>query len=308
MNVSHEDDVAHLCDALEKRLQQLLPPCELHGAVYAAMRDATLAAGKRMRPLLLLLAARDMGCDIDRPGVVDLACAVEMIHAASLVLDDMPSMDNAMQRRGRPTIHCQYGENVAMLAAVSLLSQAFGVIARAQDLAPEVKSQASAALSVAIGHLGLAQGQFLDLSAPHNSGDVEAIMLTNELKTSSLFDAVLQIAAIAAGAQPLAREHLRSLAREMGQAFQLMDDLADGLSHTGKDAHQDRDKKRVTLVAALGAEAVYHRLCQHMRRADSHLLNACTAGRATQRFIHAWFNKYAVFIGQQGPYSLSEAR
>lgn len=300
MNASHEDDIAHLCDALENRLQQLLPPGEPKGLVYAAMRDATLIAGKRMRPLLLLLAARDMGCDIQRPGIVDLACAVEMIHAASLVLDDMPSMDNARLRRGKPTIHCQYGENVAMLAAVSLLSHAFGVIACAPELNPEVKSQASAALSVAIGHLGLAQGQFLDLYAVQHGQDVDAIVLTNELKTSSLFDATLQIAAIAAGAQPPTREHLRGLAREMGQAFQLMDDLADGLNHTGKDAHKDRDKKRATLVAALGAEAVYHRLCQHLRCADSHIVSACTSGRATRRFMHAWFNKYAVLINPQG--------
>lgn len=306
MNVSREDDLNSVCDALENRLQQLLPAGEQQGMVYAAMRDGTLVAGKRMRPLLLVLSARDMGCGVDQPGLIDLACAVEMVHAASLMLDDMPCMDNAQLRRGRPTIHCQYGESVAILAAVALLSHAFGVIARAPGLSFKVKSQASAELSVAIGHLGLAQGQFLDLYAQQQAADTDAILLTNELKTSSLFDATLQIAAIAAGASRQVRDHLRHFARDMGQVFQLMDDLIDGLSNTGKD--RDKDKGKLTLVAAIGAEAAYHKLHQHLHSADQHIASACQPGSATHCFVHAWFDKYNQQIRQHGPYSLSECR
>ncbi|MEX9254732.1 polyprenyl synthetase family protein [Pseudenterobacter timonensis] len=299
--VSHEDDVKRAQEALERRLEELLPAGEQMGQVYAAMRDGTLGTGKRMRPLLLVLTARDMGCALEQPGLLDMACAVEMVHAASLMLDDMPCMDNALLRRGRATIHCQYGENVAILAAVSLLSHAFGVISRTPALPGEAKSRAIAELATAIGHLGLAQGQFLDLSEGDRARDAEAIILTNTLKTSSLFDATLQMAAIAASASPGVQERLRCFARDMGQAFQLMDDLADGLNSTGKDPHKDRGKS--TLVAMLGADAVCQKLHDHLHSADEHIAHACHTGSVTRRFLHAWFDNQMSLIRQNGPLS-----
>lgn len=306
MSLSHEDDLTDIHLALENRLSQLLPEGEQQELVYAAMRDGTLVAGKRMRPLLLILAARDMGCQQSNDGLLDLACAVEMVHAASLILDDMPCMDNARLRRGRPTIHCQYGEDVAILSAVALLSHAFGVISRIADLSCEMKVQAVAELSVAIGHLGLAQGQFLDLNARHQPRDMRTILRTNELKTSSLFEATLQMAAIAAGASCLVREQLRFFARDMGQAFQLMDDLADGLSTTGKDP--DKDRGKTTLVAMIGADAVYLRLNQHLTSADQHIARACQSGTATHQFMHAWFEKHTALLRQSGPHSQPECQ
>jgi geranylgeranyl diphosphate synthase type II len=110
-----------------------------------AMRAGALGAGKRMRPLLMMLVARDLGCD--SPALVDVACAVEMVHAASLILDDMPCMDNAMLRRGQPTVHVQFGEDVAILAAIGLLSRAFGILASAPEIPAAIRARLVAKLS-----------------------------------------------------------------------------------------------------------------------------------------------------------------
>lgn len=306
MTLSHEDDVKMLLSAFEGRLEQLLPEGEQEGQVYAAMREATLVAGKRMRPLLLLLAATDMGYKTEQTGILDLACAIEMVHVASLILDDMPCMDNAMLRRGRPTVHYQYGENVAILAAVALLSHAFCVISRAPALTHEVKARAIAELSSSVGHMGLVQGQFRDLNEARQSRNADEILLTNELKTSSLFNATLQLAAIAAGAPPQVSERLRFFARDLGQAFQLIDDLTDGSYATGKDPHQDKDKS--TLVAVLGAESVFLRLREHVRSADQHIATACQPGNTARYYVHVWFEKQLTLISQSLSLSLSECQ
>ena len=160
---NQENDLRQLCHALQENLELLLPAGQPSDRVRAAMRAGTLPSGKRIRPLLLLLAARDMGYDLTKRGILDLACAVEMVHAASLILDDIPCMDDALMRRGRPTVHREFGENVAILAAVALLSRAYEVIALAPDLPSQHKTDAIAELSAAVGLQGLVQGQFQDL-------------------------------------------------------------------------------------------------------------------------------------------------
>ncbi|QCR35662.1 polyprenyl synthetase family protein [Nissabacter sp. SGAir0207] len=293
--LSQDSELRAMRDALQARLDQLLPAGDERDLVSAAMREGTLAPGKRIRPLLMLLAASDLGCDARQPGLMDLACAVEMVHAASLVLDDIPCMDNALLRRGRPTIHRQYGESVAILAAVALLSRAFGVVAAAHGLSGVCRAQAVAELSTAVGMQGLVRGQFQDLSEGGQARSAEAISTTNDLKTSMLFCATLQMAAIAAGASAAVRQKLRCFAQDLGQAFQLLDDLADGLAGTGKDLNQDAGKS--TLVAMLGAEVVHQRLRDHLRSADEHLAYACDQGMATRRFMHAWFGQQLAMMG-----------
>ncbi|WP_205951446.1 polyprenyl synthetase family protein [Pantoea stewartii] len=275
---------------IDSRLDQLLPVQGERDCVGAAMREGTLAPGKRIRPMLLLLTARDLGCAISHGGLLDLACAVEMVHAASLILDDMPCMDDAQMRRGRPTIHTQYGEHVAILAAVALLSKAFGVIAEAEGLTPIAKTRAVSELSTAIGMQGLVQGQFKDLSEGDKPRSADAILLTNQFKTSTLFCASTQMASIAANASCEARENLHRFSLDLGQAFQLLDDLTDGMTDTGKDINQDAGKS--TLVNLLGSGAVEERLRQHLLLASEHLSAACQNGHSTtQLFIQAWFDK-----------------
>lgn len=292
---SHETELQALRDVLQARLAQLLPAEHGHDLVAAAMREGTLVPGKRIRPLLLLLTAQDLGCPPNRPGLLDLACAVEMVHAASLMLDDIPCMDGALLRRGRPTIHRQFGENVAILAAVALLSRAYGVVTEAEDLSDTCKTQAVAALSRAAGLEGLVQGQFLDLSEGSRPRSADAIVSTNTLKTATLFEATLQMAALAAGASQQTRQSLRCFAHDLGQAFQLLDDLSDGSYGTGKDMNQDSGKS--TLVAILGPETVRQRLQEHLRRADAHLTDACGPTAITRDFISAWFDKQLSMFG-----------
>ena len=302
INLNHDAQLQTLRAALQQRLDQLLSSEGQCDPIHQAMRDGTLVAGKRVRPLLLILAAQDLGCEINHGGLLDLACAVEMVHAASLMLDDIPCMDNAALRRGRPTIHRQYGENVAILAAVALLSRAFGVVAQAHALTHACKTQAVAELSTAVGIQGLVQGQYRDLYEGSKACSAEAIQLTNELKTSRLFDATLQMAAIVADAPPQVRQRLSCFALDLGQAFQLMDDLTDGLNGTGKDKNQDEGKS--TLVAVLGAEVVHQRLSEHLRNADEHLARACPRGVSTRHFMRAWFNKQMTMFGQEWASSL----
>jgi geranylgeranyl diphosphate synthase, type II len=149
-------------EAVDHRLGEWLPEDPTgRDQIGNAMRDSVLPAGKRVRPLLLILAARGLGSS--SPSVIDLGCAVEMVHASSLIIDDMPCMDNAEQRRGKPTIHRGYGEDVAVLAAIALLSKAFGLISSLPDVSPALRAQLVGELSDAVGMQGLVRGQYKDL-------------------------------------------------------------------------------------------------------------------------------------------------
>ena len=147
--------------AIEARLRALAPAESRTGSLDAAIRYALLAPGKRLRPLLTLLAAWELGArDLK---ALDAACALEMVHAASLVLDDLPCMDDASERRGRPATHVAYGQDVAILCAVALLGRAFLTVASMDGIDPARRAQLSVILSEAVGANGLAAGQLEDL-------------------------------------------------------------------------------------------------------------------------------------------------
>jgi geranylgeranyl diphosphate synthase type II len=252
-----------------------------------AMRAGALSAGKRMRPLLLMLVARDLGCD--SPALVDVACAVEMVHAASLIVDDMPCMDNAMLRRGKPTIHVQFGEDVAILAAIGLLSRAFGILAAAREIAPAIRARLVARLSETIGDQGLVKGQFLDLRGGQQTA--HEIAVTNELKTGVLLGVAVDMAAIIAETDDCVAASLRAFALAAGHAFQIRDDFQDGPGNdsavTGKDTGQDLGK--ATLVNTVGAEEARRRLGGHLDDAERHLSAALGEEGHTRRFVAGLF-------------------
>jgi geranylgeranyl diphosphate synthase type II len=253
------------------------------------MRAAALGAGKRMRPLLVMLVARDLGCT--SPALVDVACAVELVHAASLILDDMPCMDNALLRRGRPTIHVQFGEDVTILAAVALLSRAFGILAAAHDVAPAVRARLVARLAETVGTQGLVQGQFLDLRG--NRGTERDIAATNELKTGVLLGVAVDMAAIVAQAEDGVAASLRAFALAAGHAFQLRDDFLDVAGNdsavTGKDTGKDAHK--ATLINAVGQDEARRRLALHLHDAERHLFDALGARQTTRRFVEGLFGR-----------------
>jgi geranylgeranyl diphosphate synthase, type II len=289
--IDHEDDLDSLRQDIEVRMAQLLAESDKADLLTLAMRAGTLSAGKRMRPLLLMLVARDLGCA--SPALVDVACAVEMVHAASLMLDDMPCMDDARLRRGKPAIHVQYGEDVAILASVALLSRAFCILSSADDIPAAVRTRLVCALGETVGTQGLVRGQFLDL---HGGARTAAdIAVTNELKTGVLLGAAVDMAAIVAQADERTAHALRAFALAAGQAFQIRDDFMDGPGNdsavTGKDTGKDAGKS--TFVNTLGAEEARRRLLGHVVEAERHLDAAVGGRQGTRRFVRSLFGKAA---------------
>jgi geranylgeranyl diphosphate synthase type II len=273
---------------LEERIgQHLAQSPDQADLLTRAMRAGALSAGKRMRPLLLMLVARDLGCESG--ALVDVACAVEMVHAASLILDDMPCMDNAMLRRGKPTIHVQFGEDVAVLSAIGLLSRAFGILATARDVPAEIRARLVAKLAETVGDQGLVKGQFLDLRGKRQSAtDIAA---TNELKTGVLLGVAVDMAAIIAETDDCVAQSLRAFALAAGQAFQIRDDFQDDPGNdsavTGKDTGKDLGKP--TFVNTLGHDEARRRLEHHLMEAERHLSAALGGKGHTRHFVAGLF-------------------
>lgn len=283
--------LAGVREMIEQRLAALLPEAgNERDLVALAMRDSTLAPGKRVRPILLVLAAEGLGHTGEQ--AVELGCAVEMVHAASLVLDDMPCMDNAKLRRGRETVHVRFGEDVAILTAVALLSRAFGVVATIPGLRPEIRTQLVEILANTVGMKGLVRGQMQDLRDGSHERSAEEIALTNELKTGVLFGAVMDMAWLVSDAPDSIRPALQSFAIELGQAFQLYDDLQDHCTDTAKDRGKDDGKS--TLVALYGREKVRERLYLHLSLADQHLRQAFKGEQCINGFVASIFAKAAL--------------
>ncbi|WNW10729.1 polyprenyl synthetase family protein [Pseudomonas sp. DTU_2021_1001937_2_SI_NGA_ILE_001] len=285
------DHLAELRVSIDRRLDELLPESGNERDLIAlAMRDSTLAPGKRMRPILLVLAANSLGHRGAQ--ALELGCAVEMIHAASLVLDDMPCMDNAQLRRGRPTVHLKFGEDVAILTAIALLSRAFGVVAGIAELPAATRTQLVEVLANTVGMQGLVRGQFQDLRDGQQARSAEQIALTNTLKTGVLFGAIMDMAWLVSGATPCKRSPLQNFALELGQAFQLYDDLHDSSPDTAKD--QGKDAGKSTLMALYGPEGVTLRLYEHLRKAQACLDEALGRDHQLGDFLQLIFAKVAI--------------
>ncbi len=249
--------LAELSAAVDQRLPDLLPAAgERPQAVHRAMHHALTAPGKRLRPVLTLAVAEMLG-QRSAP-VVDLACAVEMVHACSLVLDDLPAMDDAELRRGRQTVHRAFGEDVAILAAFALFNRAYAVLVEAGSrlkLRRYAVADLAHHLAAAIGTDGLIGGQALDLESRAADLDLERLEYIHSHKTGALFLAAAELGAMAAEARRRELEAVSRYAKNLGLAFQISDDLLDVVAtsaQTGKDSDQDRHK--VTFVKLLGID------------------------------------------------------
>ena len=250
-----------------KHLARLKQQIEVHlnGLVQAqeglrledAIRHCLFAGGKRLRPLLVLMAAESLGVRAAR--AIDVACAIEMVHSASLILDDLPCMDDANQRRGAATCHLVYGEDIAILAAVTLITSAFKVVAMAATLTAEEKVAVSDILADALGTKGLSGGQEQDLRDMTNEVDEAALKEMEGRKTCALFVACMRAVAIIGGQKPEAVQALSEFGAHLGLAFQIFDDLLDQLGttqSTGKDHAQDENRSTyVTILNPKEAEA-----------------------------------------------------
>ena len=248
------EQAAKLTDASLERL--LLVPPGLEARVYDAMRYAALAPGKRLRPFLVLASARLFG--VARRCALQVAAAVEMVHAYSLVHDDLPAMDNSDLRRGRPTCHKQFDEATAVLAGDGLLTAAFEVLAHPDTHGdPGVRCELVSALAAAAGAAGMVGGQMIDLLAEHQSLDIGAITRLQRMKTGALIAFSCEAGAILAKAPAEVRTALRGYAHDLGLAFQIADDLLDveGCeAETGKPVGADAVAGKATFVSILGIE------------------------------------------------------
>ncbi|MGZ6970584.1 MAG: polyprenyl synthetase family protein [Thermoanaerobaculia bacterium] len=234
-----------------------------------ATREALLSPGKRVRPALVVLAGELFGAP--RPRLVDAGCAIEMVHAASLVLDDLPSMDDATLRRGKPALHVVHGEGNTILAAVTLLARAFGLIAEAGLRARRGGLAASTALDLisrladASGLAGLASGQALDLATDESGATFDRLETIHARKTGALFVASAEFGAVLGGAREKELAAVRSYARNVGLAFQIVDDLLEDVpaSESGKKARRAPAPTFVRHVGHDGARALVSDLTAH---------------------------------------------
>jgi farnesyl diphosphate synthase len=227
------------------------PPRRLH----AAMRHAALDGGKRMRPLLVYATGTAFGRDA---GALDhAAAAVELVHAYSLVHDDLPSMDDDALRRGKPTVHVAFGEATAILAGDALQSLAFELLAQA-PLPADARVAMLHELAVAAGARGMCGGQALDIDATGQQVAIDALRRLHALKTGALLRAAVRLGALAAVVDAETLGHLDRFADALGLAFQIRDDLLDieGDSATlGKTAGKDAAQDKATFPALLGVDA-----------------------------------------------------
>ena len=227
-------------------------------AVEAAVESSLFAPAKRLRPILALMVADVLRGDAD--SVLPAACALEMVHTASLILDDLPSMDDATSRRGRPACHIAHGEANAVLAAFALLSRAYEVLADGWPGGPDPATRADLAgeLARAVGLDGMIAGQAEDLAATDRTLDFATLEFIHRHKTGALFMASAAVGAAAARASASERAALVAYAKNLGLAFQIVDDLIDATMAAG-EAGKDvgKDVKKTTFVSFAGVAGAW---------------------------------------------------
>lgn len=253
-----------------------------------AMRYGLLAPGKRVRPLLAALTALDFGRDAAR--VLDFGCALEMVHCASLMLDDLPCMDDAQLRRGQPAAHHRFGEATTTLAAIGLLNQAYGVIAAVESLPHAVRCRLVGDLSRAMGTAGLVSGQSRDLQDRTGALDEGAVHAIHRQKTGVLFELAIAGAGRIIDLPGERIERLNRYAGRIGVAFQCADDLLDATrtgAGSGKDHGADRGK--AGSVHDVGAGELRDRLRRELAEADAELDAESLAGARLPRYVRTLF-------------------
>ncbi len=280
-------------ELVEQALERYLPAEEEEPtALHRAMRYSVFAGGKRVRPALLLEACAAVGGNPVQASPA--ACAVELIHTYSLIHDDLPCMDDADTRRGKPTCHKAFGEAVAVLAGDALLTLAFEVLAElpANDVDPTIALQVTQTIAQAVGSLGMVGGQTLDILAASEQNDaltLEQLYPMHTMKTGRLIQASLEAGGLIADA-PLAKQRaLRDYGKHVGLAFQVADDLLDveGTEQSLGKTTGDAARGKLTFPAVLGVEAARAFARQTAAKAVEQLAVFGDEADALRQF--AWF-------------------
>ena len=231
-------------------------PEDTRARLVEAMRYAAIGGGKRVRPLLLVATAELFG--VGRNAAINAGCAVEAIHAYSLIHDDLPCMDDDDLRHGKPTLHKAFDEATAVLAGDCLHALAFDILTQADTSTdPFVRAELVATLARASGHDGMAGGQMMDIVSEEEKYDLRQVTRLQQLKTGALLAASVEMGAILGRVPPEGRTHLRAYARDIGLAFQIADDLLDvegDEEKAGKALRKDEVQGKQTFVTLMGRE------------------------------------------------------
>jgi geranylgeranyl diphosphate synthase type II len=265
---AYAKDVRVEIDAALQRYSNFDSDCPAR--LREAIQHSLLAPCKRLRPLLVLMAAE--ACGSEREAAMPAACAIEMVHTYSLIHDDLPAMDDDDLRRGRPTCHAKYGEAMGILAGDALLTRAFEILAR--DVRDSTVAAACCAeLASAAGPSGMVGGQVDDLAAEFQDDGIGQLERIHRRKTGAMFLVSLRLGALVAGAEGEQLAALDAYGRKLGLAFQIADDLLDvrgDEAAMGKRIRKDSDRGKLTFPALMGVE-------ESTRRAKQLIEEACVA-------------------------------
>ena len=246
-----------LIKQIDKCLEGFLKPVYPE-KIYEAMGYSVMAGGKRMRPLLMLLAFKAVGGDESDERIMSTACALEMIHTYSLIHDDLPAMDNDDLRRGKPTCHKQFDEATAILAGDGLLTYAFQLMLCDPTLEFKPKyTRAAAEIAYLSGMGGMLVGQAVDVESEGKQIDAKTLEYIHKNKTGGLIKAALKAGGIIGGADEETLKLLEEIGEDMGYAFQIKDDILDITSTEevlGKPILSDEKNQKVTYVSLYGLE------------------------------------------------------
>ncbi len=264
-NQSLKKALASCLDAVEQKIDELLPQEFSDSKLLESMRYSALSSGKRIRPFLLISSAQIF--DLPIQASINAAVAIELIHTYSLIHDDLPAMDNDDFRRGIPTNHKKFNEATAILAGDALLTYAFEILAMPQTHANSlVRCELISKIAKASGFLGMAGGQMIDLEKSSAKISEAELMKLHQLKTGEIFAVAAESAAIIGGANEFERKALRSFALDFGLAFQIKDDIED---------HYKKSKigkfESINFVSILGIDHTTKRLNELRKSAIQHL-------------------------------------
>jgi farnesyl diphosphate synthase len=269
-----DDALAQIAADIDRLFDNLLPvPADARAPLFEAMRHAAIGGGKRLRPLLVKASARLFA--VDPECALRAGAAVEAIHVYSLIHDDLPSMDDDDMRRGKPTVHIAFDEATAVLAGDALHAMAFEILSHSDTHSdPFVRTELIAELARAAGPSGMAGGQMMDLAAEGQTFDLPTVTRLQHMKTGALIGWCLEAGAILGRAAPEGRTALRAYARDIGLAFQIVDDLIDVEGDAvvaGKAVGKDADAGKETFVSLMGVDRARDQARMLVDQAIGHL-------------------------------------